>query len=114
MGRAGAVAWTGAAGASRVMGRVGAIVWTGAMGGWSSAHPGYVSGAARGCDVAAQGGRRGGAGVSVGLGVIRQGGGLLGAVQHRDVAVLAIRTVSWVLLVIRRSDMAVVGVAVWW
>ena len=53
MGRAGAVAWTGAAGASGVMGRVGAV------GGWSSAHPGYVSGAARGCDVAARGGRRG-------------------------------------------------------
>ena len=38
MGRAGAVAWMGATGASGVVGRVGA------MGGWSSAHPGYVSG----------------------------------------------------------------------
>ena len=102
MGRAGA------------MGRVGAVMWTGAMGGWSLAHLGYVSGAARGCDVAARGGHRGGAGVSVGLEVIRQGGGLSGAVQHRDVAVLAVRAVSWVLLVVRRSDVVVVGVAVWW
>ena len=52
--------------------------------------------------------------MSVGLEVIRQGGGLPGAVQRRDVAVLAICTVSWVLLVVRRSDVVVVGVAVWW
>ena len=114
MGRAGAVAWMGAAGASGVVGRVGAVVWTGAVGGWSSAHPGYVSWATRGCDVAVWGGHRGGAGVSVDLEVIRQGGGLPGAVQRRDVAVLAVRAVSWVLLVIRRSDVVVVGVAVWW
>ena len=55
MGRAEAVVWTGAASASGVMGRVEAVVWTGAVGGWSSAHPGYVSGAARGCDMAVQG-----------------------------------------------------------
>ena len=34
----------GAAGASGVVGSVGAVVWTGAVGGWSSAHPGDVSG----------------------------------------------------------------------
>ena len=49
MGRA------GAAGASGVVGSVGAVVWTGAMVGWSSAHLGDVSGATRGCDVAAWG-----------------------------------------------------------
>ena len=114
MGRAGAVAWTGAAGASGVVGHVGAVVWTGAVGGWSSAHPGYVSGATRGCDMAAWGGHRGDAGVSVGLEVIRQDGGLPGAVQRRDVAVLAICAVSWVLLVVQRSDVAVGGVAMWW
>ena len=84
MGRAGATS------ASRVMGHVGAIMWTGAVGGWSLVDPGYVSGGARGCDVAAQGGRCRGAGVSVGLEVIRQGGGLPGAIQHCDVAVLAV------------------------
>ena len=52
--------------------------------------------------------------MSVGLEVIRQGVGLPGAVQHCDVAVLAIRAVSWVLLVVRHSDVAVVGITVWW
>ena len=56
MGRAEAVAWTGATSASRVMDRVGAIMWTGAVGGWSSVHLGYVSGATRGCDMAVWGG----------------------------------------------------------
>ena len=96
------------------MGHVGAVMWTGAVGGWSSAHLGYVLGAARGCDVAAWGGHHGGAGVSVGLEVIRQGGGLPGAVQCHDMAVLAVRVVLWMLLVIQCSDVAVVGVAVWW
>ena len=108
MGRA------GAAGASGVVGSVGAVVWTGAVGGWSSAHPGDVLGAATGCDVAARGVVEGVKGCQWGWKRFGMVGDLPGAVQRRDVAVLAVRAVSWVLLVVRCSDVAVVGVAVWW